>query len=206
MAHAVLDNALLDQERPSTSRDVERVIIVPYFPAGLARSSEETTGFNFGLFLYDTLCLPNGLFGDDAGGEVQFESLEQCRQYCTRYVAEREQWCNKQERAPDHSLQRRREPKETTFQQAGLPLEDQLRMGNPRFDGHLENLRLDNYGNVMFLNAPHWSDVSPQLMHGFPRRLVIDDHRGVLPGNITAGARISNQAIRNLSTGKIDNK
>lgn len=54
----------------------------------------------------------------------------------------------------------------------------------------------------MILNAPHWSDVSAQFTHGFPRRLM-DSHRGILPGNITVAARISNQGIRSVSPGDV---
>ena len=38
--------------------------------------------------------------------------------------------------------------------------------------------------------------------HGFPRRLM-DSHRGILPGNITVAARISNQGIRSMSPGNL---
>ena len=55
----------------------------------------------------------------------------------------------------------------------------------------------------MILDAPQWSDVSPQFTHGFPRRLISEGHRGILPGNFTITARISNQAIRSLSIGDI---
>ena len=58
----------------------------------------------------------------------------------------------------------------------------------------------------MILNVPHWSDISAQLMHGFPWCLITDHHRGILMGNITVAARISNQAIRSLATGNWDNK
>ncbi|CAH3170893.1 unnamed protein product [Porites lobata] len=75
--------------------------------------------------------------------------------------------------------------------------------GNALFDRNLADLRLDVFGNVMFLKAPHWSDVSVQFMHGFPRRLIADHHRGLLRGNITVAARISNQAVRSLSAGDI---
>ena len=92
--------------------------------------------------------------------------------------------------------------KETMFDQAGSPMGVNLRCGNERFDRNLDKVRLDIYGNVMMLNAPHWSDIAAQYMHGFPRRLITDHHRGILMGNITVAARISNQAIRTLATGK----
>ena len=76
-----------------------------------------------------------------------------------------------------------------------------LKYGNERFDRNLEKVRLDVFGNVMILDAPHWSDISAQFTHGFPRRLIPYHHRGILSGNITVAARISNQAIRSLSTG-----
>ncbi|XP_073258987.1 uncharacterized protein [Porites lutea] len=77
MFHVALDNQRENQ--PSTSRNVAPVIIVPYFPLGLAVSPEERMQFNFNLFLYDSLRLPNGLFPDDGAGEVVFEDLQTCR-------------------------------------------------------------------------------------------------------------------------------
>jgi len=200
-SYRAVDNRLRDQ--PSTSRgDVEPLIIVPYFPRGLAASEEDLTAFNFTLFLYDTLRLRVGLFPDDSEQEVQFENLQECHQYCWRYVEEREKWCSEQESAPDHSQERRSEmSKDTIFRQVGHPLGVNMRTGNALFDSHLDDLRLDVFGNVMFLKAPHWSDVAVQFMHGFPRRLITDHHRGIVRGNITTAARISNQAVRSLSAG-----
>ena len=76
--------------------------------------------------------------------------------------------------------------------------------GNELFDAQLDDLRLDDFGNVMHLQAPFWSDIAAQFMHGFPRRLITDSHGGVLPGNMTVAARISNQAVRSLSIGKVN--
>ena len=90
------------------------------------------------------------------------------------------------------------------FQQTGRPLGDKVATGNELFDGHLDELRLDDFGNVMHLHAPFWSDISAQFMHGFLRRLITDSHGGVLSGNITVAARISNQAVRSLSIGKMN--
>lgn len=42
-------------------------------------------------YLFFTLHLPSGLFANDAAEEVQFEDLERCRQYCKRFVAERQE-------------------------------------------------------------------------------------------------------------------
>ncbi|CAH3041480.1 unnamed protein product [Pocillopora meandrina] len=64
MLHVALDN------QPSTSRDVAPVIVAPFFPSGLAVSLEERMQFNFNLFLYDSLRLPEGLFPDDQTGET----------------------------------------------------------------------------------------------------------------------------------------
>ena len=201
ISHAAIDNA-----RQSTSREGQPLIIVPYFPAGLARSPEQRTDFNFTSFVFDTLHLPCGLFASDAGEEVQFEDLQRCREYCKRFMAEREEWCGLQESAPDQSQQMRSQlSKDTIFHQAGLALGAKLKSKNPAWDRHLKDLRLDIFGNVMFLKAPHWSDISTQFMHGFPRRLIVQHHRGILPGNITVAACISNQAVRSLSTGKINN-
>ncbi len=204
-----LDNSL--SSRPSTSSgaalqptnsDSGPVIIEPYFPGGLATSAENPLDFNFTLFLYDSLRLPFGLFPEDDNQEMEFPDLQQCRLYCSRYAQWREQDCIERGLATDHSQQRRAElSKETMFQQAGHPLGVTLRSGNERFDDNLDDVRLDVFGNVMVLNAPHWSDISAQFTHGFPRRLITSSHRGILAGNITVAARISNQAIRSLSEG-----
>ena len=200
MLHVALDNQRENQ--PSTSRDVAPVIIVPYFPQGLAVSSEERMQFNFNLFLYDSLRLPSGLFPDDATKELVFEDLQTCRDYCSRYVQSREEWCQGQQEESDHSQERRNElSKEDMFLTAGEPLDVTMKYGNEAFDRNLNFVRLDLFGNVMILNAPQWSDVAAQFTHGFPRRLIIHSHRGILPGNITVAARISNQAIRSLSPG-----
>ena len=63
------------------------MLIVPYFPCGLAVSEENITDFNFTLFLYDSLRLPAGLFREDSMHDVEFANLQECRQYCARYVA-----------------------------------------------------------------------------------------------------------------------
>lgn len=180
------------------------MIIVPYFPRGLARSQQNITDFNFTLFLYDSLQLPCGLFSEDMTSEVQFADLQECRAYCSRFVAEREEWYRQQPLSPDQSQERRSQlSKDTMFRQTGAPLGvTTLKSGNERFDSNLEDVRLDIFGNVMILNAPHWSDISAQFVHGYPRRLIPYHHRGVLSGNITVAARISNQAIRSLAAGK----
>ncbi|XP_078363540.1 uncharacterized protein LOC144647736 [Oculina patagonica] len=92
--------------------------------------------------------------------------------------------------------------KEEMFRASGKSIAN-LRTGNDTFDANLDKLRVDIYGNVMVLNAPQWSDISPQFTHGFPRRLISEGHRGILPGNLTVAARISNQAIRSLSIGDV---
>lgn len=88
------------------------------------------------------------------------------------------------------------------FLTTGEALDRSLKCGNEAFDRNLNLVRLYLFGNVMILNAPHWSDVSAQFTHGFPRRLM-DSHRGILPGNITVAARISNQGIRSVSPGDV---
>ena len=97
MLHVALDN------QPSTSRDVAPVLVVPYFPSGLAVTLEDRLRFNFNLFLYDNLRFPAGLFADDQAGEVVFEDLQTCRDYCSRYVQSREEWCSRQRQESDHS-------------------------------------------------------------------------------------------------------
>lgn len=195
LMHAALDNREREMED-------EALLAEPYFPVGLARTPEDPLEFNFQLFLFDSLTLSHELFPDDQEAQVTFENLEECRQYCQRYAEERQRWCTQQQASADRTEEwRSRLDKEAIFRQAGRPLAAQLSAGNELLDGHLEELRLDDFGNVMFLRAPFWSDIAPQLMHGFPRRLVPDSHSGILPGNITVAARITNQAVCSLATG-----
>ena len=169
MLHVALDN------QPSTSRDVAPVIVAPHFPSGLAVSLEEGMQFNFNLFLYDSLRLPAGLFPDDQTGEVVFKDLQTCRNYCSRYVQSREEWCSWQQQESDHSQERRNElSKEDMFLTTGEALDRSLKCGNEAFDRNLNLVCLYLFGNVMILNAPHWSDVSavytwfPSSSHGQP--------------------------------------
>ena len=128
---------------------------------------------NFGLFLFDSLRLQRGLFHDDQETEVIFADLRECREYCEAYVTDREETCQDQGSPSGRTRQ-----KEGTlsnpemFHQAGRPLSDIMTTGNEIFDDHLGDLRLDDFGNVMHLHAPFWSDISAQFMHGFPRRLI----------------------------------
>ena len=171
--------------------------VFPVWPGGIV---EGRMRFTFNLFLYDSLRFPAGLFADDQAGEVVFEDLQTCRDYCSRYVQSREEWCSRQRQESDHSQERRNElSKEDMFLTTGEALDGSLRCGNEAFDRNLNLVRLDLFGNVMILNAPHWSDVFAQFTHGFPRRLIMNAHRGILPGNIMVAAPISNQGIRSVS-------
>lgn len=51
----------------------------------------------------------------------------------------------------------------------------------------------------MVWDAPQWSLASPQLTHGFPRRLITQSHGGFLPGNITVTAKATNLTLRRLA-------
>ena len=215
--HIATDNRIRAQQEqspstsgraPVTTRSTSRRapgLITPYFPAGLAKTPEEPTVFNFGLFVFDYLRLLRGLFADDREAAVTFADLKECREYCEKFVAFQEALCEDQAGPAGRSR-----PREATlskpemFLQAGRPLGEKMATGNELFDGQLNDLRLDDFGNVMHLRAPFWSDISAQFMHGFPRRLITDSHGGVLPGNITVAARISNQAVRSLSIGKVN--
>ena len=202
-AHRALDSLRREQESiqeedvrqlptaiagTSSSSDLglETQPLHPYFPAGLAKSVEQLTEFNFEMFLFDTLKLPRGLFPEDESQQVEFENLDECRQYCERYVADREEWCRQQQPCTDQTHEMRsRLSKQTMFQQAGSPLAPFMITGNATFDYHLDKLRIDIFGNVMFLRAPSWSDISAQFTHGYPRRLINESHGGILSGNIT---------------------
>ena len=48
----------------------------------------------------------------------------------------------------------------------------------------------------MALFIPEWSNV-------FPQHLITDLHRGMLPGNITAAALVSNKAVQRLAPGDV---
>lgn len=168
-------------------------------------SNERPREFNFELFLFDSLHLPRGLFSDDKDGPVDFPSLADCRHYCERFVQQEleAQQGSADERATLAEEMRDRLQKEAMFRRSGVSLAARMITGNATFDANLNNLRLDCFGNVMMLNAPAWSDLSAQFTHGFPRRLVVEPHGGILPGNLTVAAKITNQAIRSLSTGDV---
>lgn len=57
-------------------------------------------------------------------------------------------------------------------------------------------INLHRYGNIFILGAPSWSEVSVQLVHGWPRKLSKHvSHGGVTKGNIIAASRASNACI-----------
>ena len=204
--HVAVDNSIRawQEESPPTSGRVSS-LITPYFPAGLAKRPQGPTVFNFGLFLFDSLRLQRGLFRDDQETEVIFADLRECREYCEAYVTNLEAICRCQGSPSGRSGHREGTlSKPEMFLQAGCPLSNIMTTGNVLFDDHLGDLRLDDFGNVMHLHTPFWSDLSAQFMHSFPRRLITDSHGGLLPGNITVAARISNQAVRSLSIGKMN--
>ena len=55
------------------------------------------------------------------------------------------------------------------------------------------------FGNIMIWEAPAWSLASPEFTHGFPKRLIVQEHGGFLPGNITVSAKASNLTLRRLA-------
>lgn len=176
----------------------------PYFPLGLAVSTEQPTDFNFDLFLFDTLHLPRGLFPEDNSGPVRFANVRECRDYCQRFITHQEEQNPRTASREDLSRQSRGHlDKAAIFQESGQALGSKMYTGNLLFDANIRDLRLDHFGNVMFLHAPTWSDISAQLTHGYPRRLIRQPHAGILRGNLTVAAKISNQAIRSLSCGDV---
>ena len=177
----------------------------PYFPVGLALSERQPTKFNFGLYLFDCLRLPRGLFDGDCDGPVSFDDVVACNTYCIHFAAE-QQLKVQASRQPDSNRQDGTTAvpdKAVMFRRSGKPLGPKLKTDNPLFDRNLEQLRLDHFGNVMALFAHPWSDISVQLTRGFPRCLVSQSHGGMLPGNLTAAARVSNQALRSLAPGNV---
>lgn len=61
----------------------------------------------------------------------------------------------------------------------------------------------DRFGNVAIWSAPKWSDASVQFTHGFPRRLIAEQHGGFLPGNVIACSRASNLCLRRMAVGDV---
>ena len=55
----------------------------------------------------------------------------------------------------------------------------------------------------MVWTAQSWSDLCPNFMHGFPRRLVSHEHGGFLMGNICVTAKVTNQVVRNVALGDV---
>ena len=143
----------------------------------------------------DSLRLEAGLLPRDAHEPVSFRSVDECSRYCGRFVGvmrERKESMRHPAR-PGQKID-----KKALFYCCGTALGEKVALGDPTFDRHLDKLWLDLFGNVMVLFAPRWSDVSIHLTHGFPRRLVTEPHRGVLPGNITAAALVRYRAVRGL--------
>ena len=190
------------EEASSEQRDPSQAEAQPYFPVGLAMAEDRPTQFNFEMFLFDTLTLPRGLFSEDDSREVTFSDTKQCVEYCERFVTGRTTELVDSREEDQAEAMRANLCKDEMFRTSGQPIRN-LRTGNESFDTNLDKVRVDVYGNVMILDAPQWSDVSPQFMHGFPRRLISASHRGILPGNLTVAARISNQAIRSLAIGDV---
>ena len=55
----------------------------------------------------------------------------------------------------------------------------------------------------MVWTAQSWSDLCPNFMHGFPRRLVSHKHGGFVTGNICVAAKVTNQVVRNVALGDV---
>lgn len=55
------------------------------------------------------------------------------------------------------------------------------------------------FGNVMIWDSPLWSPASPEVTHGFPRRLIDQQHAGILPGNVIIAAKASNCTLRRMA-------
>lgn len=51
----------------------------------------------------------------------------------------------------------------------------------------------------MIWGSPAWSAASPEVTHGFPRRLIAEEHAGLLEGNIIIAAKATNMALRRLA-------
>ena len=55
------------------------------------------------------------------------------------------------------------------------------------------------FDNVMIWAAPEWSPASVQYTHGFPRRMIEEEHGGFQPGNIIVTAKATNLALRRMA-------
>lgn len=51
----------------------------------------------------------------------------------------------------------------------------------------------------MIWGSPAWSAASPEVTHGFPRRLIAEEHAGLLEGNVIVAAKATNMALRRLA-------
>lgn len=51
----------------------------------------------------------------------------------------------------------------------------------------------------MIWDSPRWSPATPEVTHGFPRRLISQQHAGVVPGNIIIAAKASNNTLRRMA-------
>lgn len=122
---------------------------------------------NLGLCLFDTLRLPKGLFHHDNTRPVEFDDLASCHTYCERFVWHAE---GNQPPTTDESQADRRPQFEqsTIFAETGTALGNKMTTSLLAFDTNLQQLRLDQFGNVMALFAPSWSDISLQYTHSYP--------------------------------------
>ena len=55
------------------------------------------------------------------------------------------------------------------------------------------------FDNVMIWVAPEWSPASVQYTHGFPRRMIEEEHGGFQPGNIILTTKANNLALRRMA-------
>ncbi len=197
------------QQQTATSKHNKK----NFFPQALAvDTSAEQWQFNFDLFLYDTLRLAcrlhpdNASHGDMASRTIKcFPNMQKAAQAVATWSEEYEDYISEQAEKKTHAsceAARKKLNKKAIFQTSGKP-SSHLKVGQGHYDANIEKVRLDLFGNVMCLSAPHWSDIAVQLTHGFPNRLIKEAHGGYTPENVTCASRVSNQLLRRFASSDV---
>ena len=182
-----------------------------YFPAAFASepTDPEPRKFDFANNVYETHSLSCKLLGDvsipEGKGALQnqlFRTGDQLQNALLRWYQDYICFLDSTpSRKTKQSVQhaRRGIDKLELFSLSGTPVPDNLKTGNQQHDIPLARVRIDRFGNVMCWNAPAWSDLSVQLTHGFPKKIIRAAHGGYTPENLICTSKASNQMIRALA-------
>jgi len=177
-----------------------------FFPAALAM--KEGTGFDFANQAFDSLRFPCKLLPNNdrvsaagsrpqtfGGKQLLSETIKRWKQDYSCFL---DTMPNK---ATSQSVDTARKSlnKWEIFLQSGRPVGDDLIVGAEPYDRHLPKVRVDIFDNVMAWDAPKWSDASVHLTHGFPRKLIKEQHGGYVAGNIVCASKVSNEMVRTFA-------